>query len=288
MKSGRKYWLSILLGIVLASAGLYLFLPALISNNTMDLSRADEMPDFKQTNNAFAFPGKGLKYCAPVVVLDAFVYLQRHGYASLIASQGKESLAAQSVTRIAECMGTSDSTGTSTEQFLEGVQTYIKKFTPYRIASLRYAGWNRHQKEFDAKKQVPDLQWLKDGIKGDRAEWLNIGWYKFDPKNKDYIREDGHWVVLAGYGMNFSGAADEQTLIVKDPNPVAGNVSRKIFIELQALQEGSLKGPHEGLPRDASGYLFIKSQSDPMDTQKRIGIIDGAVVLELMPAFVKR
>lgn len=285
IRTGKRFWLSVSLGAALVLTVIYLLLPAVLSGSAMDVSRVDEIPDYKQTDPSFGFPGKGLKFCAPVAVLDSFVYLSKHGYSSLLRPE--DNGIAEACRNIAKCMQTGDA-GTSTEQFLKGVDTYIKDHSPYKISALVYAGWNRHQKEFDCQKQIPDLRFIKDGINGTRSEWLNIGWYRYDAEHRAYLREEGHWVVLTGYGMNFSGAADENTLIVKDPNPVAGMSSRKVFISVHPLKDASLTGPHEGLPREAAGYLCIDSMSEVLDAQKRIGIIDGAVVLDLMPGYMRR
>lgn len=280
----------ILLALIAFIAALLLLLvPGILSDSTMELSKVDQIPDIKQTVKGFGFPEKGLAFCAPVVVLDSFIWLSQNGYPKILGEgSGKgDDLTIVACRKLAELMETCPGPGTTTEQFIQGVKHYIEKCTPYRIASLKYEGWNRHSKEFDNGDSVPSLTWIKEGIRGNRCEWINIGWYKIDPVTKRMERQEGHWVTLVGYGVDLSGVAEPNTLIVRDPSPVLSQDPRKIFITVEPLIDGKLIGPHDGLPRDAKNYLFIKSMGTGVDSSgNRKGIIDGAIVLDLFPAWV--
>ena len=262
---------------------LVLFLPGIQSDSTMELSKVDAIPDIKQTDKRFGFPEKGLAFCAPVAVLDSFSWLSKNGYKIILPEVSKEVDPETGACRkLAELMETRPGLGTTTEQFLTGIKRYIETSTPYKIQSLKYEGWNRHSPEYDNAQPCPDLKWIKEGIRDKRSEWINIGWYKIDPATKTLERQQGHWVTLVGYGIGLDGAADPNTLIVRDPSPVLSKEPRKIFITVEPLKEGKLTGAHEGLPRDAAGYLFIKSMGNGVDSSgNRTGVIDGAIVLEL-------
>lgn len=277
----------VLLAVFLVSLSL-LLLPGILTDSTMELGKVDEIPDIKQTDSRFGFPKKGLEFCAPVVVLDSFVWLAKNGYKDLLLPATKEADAETvSCRKLAELMDTTPGPGTTTDQFLRGIKRYVEECTPYKILSLKYRGWNRHSPEYDDKQPCPSLKWIKEGIRDHRVAWINIGWYKIDPATKVMERQQGHWVTLVGYGVGFDGAADANTLIVRDPSPVLSKDPRKIFITVEALSDGQLTGAHEGLPRDARDYLFIKSMGNGVDSSgNRKGIIDGVIVLDLQPAWI--
>ncbi len=260
--------------------------PAINSQNTMYLDKLDQIPDIKQVENRFAFPEKGKDFCAPVVVTDSFVWLSKNGYENILGKPGARDPVVDCCRKLAELMDTRPGRGTNTEHFLTAVKSYIEQQTKYKIKSLQYEGWNKHSDQFDIAQPVPDLQWIKNGIKDKRCEWLNIGWYEFDEARNEYTRKSGHWVLPVAYGMDPAGASNQNVVIVRDPDPALSMEPRKIFINLSRIESGTLNGEHDGLPRDAKGYLKINAMGDGIaDTRSKrgVGIIDGAVVLELMP-----
>lgn len=278
--------IKMVLSIIFLLGIIVLFWPAINSSIIIYIDKVEQIPDIKQTDRRLQFPDFGKDYCAPVVVANSFLFLKNHGYNKVILKQDSESeLPVVSCQRLGELMKTKTGPGTSTENFLVGLKQYIETSTPYSIMSLKYRGWNRHPREFDDGQAVPDLSFVKHGIRDNRCEWLNIGWYKADPQKKELIRESGHWVTLVGYGIGADGVSNPNTLIVRDPEPVLSEESRKIFLTVGELRDGTLKGPHEGLPRAAKGYLQIKSMGNGLEdtSHHRIGIIDGAIVLELWP-----
>lgn len=271
---------------VFALAVLLLLFPALSSHSSMYLDKLDDIPDLKQTDSRFAFPQRGKDYCAPVVALDSFFWLyNKGGYKQIFGSKGEGAYKAG--VKLAQFMKTNNLEGTTTENFLAGLKNYIQNATPYKISSLKYRGWNRHQAEFDDKNAIASLDWIKSGLSGNRSCWINIGWYEYDKGKNEYRRQAGHWVALAAWGLGLSGSAEPNTIIVRDPDPVLSNEARKIFISLKVLDSGKLSGPHQGLPRDARSYPIISSMGNGIDSSRgRIGIIDGAVILDLWPAFL--
>jgi len=282
--------LKIFLLIVALGGAIVLIFPALRSQYLIYLEKEDLIPDIKQTDKRLGFPEMGKDYCGPVVVMDSFVCLKRKfGYDKIVSDllAGSDELPVESCRKLAELMGTKNGIGTSTENFLRGVKNYVEKSTPYLIRSLKYEGWNRHLPEYDNGHAVPELDWIKEGIRDNRSAWINLGWYKFDPDKKEYLRLSGHWVALIGYGVGLDGLADPNTLIVRDPDPVLSQESRKIFLTVEPIAEGILSGPHSGLPRAAKGYLRVKSMGNGIDSSRnRNGIIDGVIVLDLWPPFL--
>jgi hypothetical protein len=286
-KSKLKFIQTLVAGYGFLALAAYLFAPAICSQFIMFTEKVDSIPDIKQTDPRLALPDRGKDFCAPVAVLDSFVQLQKNGYDKIIDSPGADALPASSCQKIANLMETRSGSGTTTENFLKGLSDYIRQFTPYKIRALKYQGWNRHQKEFDSKQAVPQLSWLKNGIQGNRCEWINIGWYSKDPQSGELRRNAGHWVSLIGYGMGISGESDPNVLIVRDPDPVLSNEPRKIFVKVEKMQEDlQLTGPHYGLPRSSLGYLRIVSMGNGVSkAYNRTGIIDGAIVLDLQPSW---
>lgn len=262
----------------------FLFFPAISSRFVVYDEKINEIPDIKQTDPRLNFPQQGKDFCAPVVVVDSFAWLQKHGYDRILGSPEVKDPEIAACRKLAGMMATTPGTGTTTENFLAGLQKYISTGTPYALKSLKYEGWNRHQREFGNAADVPDLEWIKAGIRGNNCAWLNIGWYEEDRYTNSLVRTDGHWVALIGYGKENGGAANSSVIIVHDPDPVLSKEPRSIFIKLEALKEGTLRGPHQGLPRSASGYFRARPAGNGADpTRNRTGIIDGVIVLELQP-----
>ncbi|MBX9689278.1 MAG: hypothetical protein K2X27_21390 [Candidatus Obscuribacterales bacterium] len=265
-----------------------LCLPFFQSHEKMYIEKLDQIPDFKQTEKELGFPDQGRDFCAPVAVADTFAYMSEHGYRELLLKEDRNSktvMPIASCRKLAELMKTRPIQGTSSEDFLNGLKAYIEQCSGYKIKELKYHGWNRHPSEFDEHAEIPDLAFLKNSIRNNRYAWLNIGWYKENQQKHELERQSGHWLTLVAYGLDYNGLSEENTLIVRDPNPVQGRSPRNIFIKVEELKGGRLSGPHQGLPRSARNYLRVVKMGNLTDTsQNRIGIIDGAVVLELWPS----
>lgn len=286
-KEKIRFVISLALCVVFVCVVAALLLPAITSQATMYLDKVDEIPDIKQTDKRLHFPDNGKDFCAPVVVIDSFVQLKKHGYNRIFGDQaGSAEIPLDACSKLAKLMNTRTGPGTTTEDFLAGLKHYVEQFTPYKIKSLKYEGWNRHPAKFDNGQAAASLDWIKHGIRDNNCAWLNIGWYTINAESHEMKREAGHWVCLVGYGIGIDGVSDPNTLVVRDPDPVLSEESRKIFITVAPLETGYLTGPHYGLPRNAKGYLGIKAMGNGLDTTRhRTGIIDGAIVLELWPAW---
>ena len=222
------------------------------------------IPDFTQTHVRGAKAGNGQQYCGPVAVSNSFMWLagQEEGQLELI-----EKLAS------AGYMNTSLENGTGTTGILRGADRLARElFGGY--ASLEYQGWRKHPETYSSGVEVPQLRWIREGISGRSAVWLNIGWYRFDPSKDEYHRFGGHWVTLVG--------SEGNTLILHDPSPRAGESFANEHVRFRRLNTGRLVGRKAGLPRSARGHLLL-GEGMHMKARADAALLDGAVVLRLDP-----
>jgi len=71
-------------------------------------------------------------------------------------------------------MNTNLKTGTGAGGVLEGLARYIED-KGYEYSYLKFQGWRKRPERFGLGEPVPDLNWLKSGIKGNSTAWLNSG-----------------------------------------------------------------------------------------------------------------
>ena len=89
-------------------------------------------------------------------------------------------------------MNTSLKTGTSPAELMEGVAKFLKD-RGFLYGSLKYQGWRPHAKAFFTGVLAPHIDWIKKGLIGNSAVWLNVGFYKEDKEKDTYLRRNGHW-----------------------------------------------------------------------------------------------
>ena len=221
----------------------------------------NEIPDFTQTDVRGNNTGNGQQYCGPVAVSNSLMWLsdERTDQLELIKKLASK-----------RYMNTSLKNGTGTTGVLKGVDKIAKEwFGGY--SKLEYQGWRKHPKKFSTGLKVPEIEWLVKGISKDAAAWLNVGWYKFNEAKNEYRRIGGHWVSLVGF--------DENTLIIHDPAPRAGNSFANEYVEIYQIIDGTLVGKKIGLPTSAKGYyilgegMYVKYNAD-------VAILDGVVVFK--------
>lgn len=225
-------------------------------------SYENEIPDFTQTNVTASNTGNGQQYCAPVAVSNSIVWL---------ANSKNEQI--HFITKLAskKYMNTSLKNGTGTTGVLRGVEKISKElFGGYKV--LEYEGWRKHPESYSNGIKVPRIKRIESIISRRSAAWINVGWYKYNSKKKEYRRIGGHWVTLVGSKGN--------RLIFDDPAPRAGREFSNEVVEYEKISDGMLVGKKSGLPTPAKGYLslvkgmHIKSNAD-------VAIIDGVVYLEI-------
>lgn len=218
----------------------------------------DEIPDLTQSQVRGWQHNHGSEYCGPVAVANSLLWMMG-------LSEGQIEL----VKRLASpaYMNTDIRKGTTTASLLRGVHRIaMDLFGGY--SGLGYQGWKPHPSGFSTGIEVPEFDWITDGVATDAAVWLNVGWYRFDARTRVYHRVGGHWVTLAGF--------DGSTLIVHDPAPRAGHTFANEYVQTAVIRQGVLSDPATRLYRPAKGYLrlgggmHIKPIADA-------AILDGAV-----------
>lgn len=242
------------------------------------------IPDLMQSDKRADFPGGGTQYCCLVAVGNSLMWLDSNGFPDLVENSGSlfdDEVKLVKLLGSKAYMDTSLVNGTGTTKLMRGIKKYVQG-RGYEIEQLEYQGWRKHPKEMKTKFPIPRLSWIKEGIVGNGAVWLNVGWYKYDSSEDKYMRIAGHWVTLVGYGKDENGSINPNTLILHDPSPRAGKHFSNEYATVSKIRNGTLTGEWLGLPRSAVGYyklgggMHIKKQAD-------VAIIDGAIALKLRP-----
>ena len=144
-------------------------------------------------------------------------------------------------------MNTNLKTGTGAAAVLEGLSRYVED-RGYKHDYLKYQGWRKHAGRFATGVEIPQLKWTKQGLKGDSAVCMNVGWYKYTASKDEYVRIGGHWITLVGYGADREGKRDDAVLIVHDPATRAGKGPAHDYVWLKQIKSGRLTGKSSGLP----------------------------------------
>ncbi|MHC4743082.1 MAG: hypothetical protein ACYS8Z_14290 [Planctomycetota bacterium] len=261
--------------------------PALSRASVSYIEKLNSTGDLTQTARDAGLPNSGRTYCGPVAVSNSLIWLADHGFEKLAPALHDRRKAHIEVARSLgsdKYMNTSLKTGTGAGGILLGLARYIED-KGYEYRYLKFQGWRTHPERFSAGEGVPQLDWLKKGLKGDSAVLLNAGWYKFDPRKDEYTRIGGHWVTLVGYGVDEKGHEDPNILIVHDPSPRCGKSPHE-YVRMELITAGRLTGNRAGLPRSAKGYykmtggMHVKSTAD-------CAILDGAVVMKMKKSKLK-
>jgi C-terminal processing protease CtpA/Prc len=235
-----------------------------------------------QTDKKANFPGGGSQFCCLVSIANSLMRLDSNGFQNLVENSGSpfdDQVKLVKLLSSKRYMDTSLTNGTGTTKLMRGVKKYIQD-RGYEIAQLEYEGWRKHPQEMQTRFPVPRLSWIKEGILGNGAAWLNAGWYKYNSSKDEYIRIAGHWVTLVGYGKDKNGKLNQNCLILHDPSPRAGKTFSNEYAIVDKIDTGTLVGKWVGLPRSAVGYyklgggMHIKNEAD-------VAIIDGAITLKL-------
>jgi len=252
------------------------------------LEKLDSVPDLTQTDPNGKLPGGGIFYCAPVAISNSLVWLADNGFDNLMPDIADRTLAQFEMARqlgTRRYMNTSLETGSNTQEVLRGVYRYLID-KGYKNFWIEYQGWCRHPRLFGTRVDIPEVSWIKQGLKGDSVVWLNAGWYRYIPSKKYYYRFGEHWLTLVGYGVDKMGNKNPDILIVHDPAPRAGKKASHTYIKLQRLNSGQLVGTQDGLPRLAKGYYLLAGDMR-INRRADFAILDGAVVLRMKKKAVK-
>ena len=241
-------------------------------------------PDLTQTDPRCKFPSGGQAFCGPVAVANSFMRLAREGFPRLAPVAPRPLLTQIDIVRVLarpSHMATCPQTGTSTAHLIEGARRYVRD-RGYAIERIAYQGWRPRPREVHNAGAVVRLAWLKTQVaRPATAAWLNVGWYRAHDTRKDvWVRTGGHWVTLAGYGVDRTGQTSTNTLVLRDPSPRSGTRARYEFVTVRTLTRGRLEGRPKGLPRAATGMMrAVSGLAQPRGTT--MAVVDGAVVLRL-------
>lgn len=243
-------------------------------------SKISDMPDLTQTDKRGNLPGKGRSYCGPVAVSNSLVWLARHGYPNLAPGYNGT---IQSQASIAKVLGLkymkTNSKGTNTTRVIQGVRRYVQD-RGYRIAYLGYSGWHWVPSNYFTGQKRPSLAFIKRGALGRSAGWINLGWYKYDPVRRTYKRVRGHWVTLAGYGVDSNGKKSPDTILMHDPASRNGRKMATNYVKLRLLNGGTMFNNSGKRTVNAKGFYAIKSGL-VINKKADIGIIDGVVLMTM-------
>lgn len=246
--------------------------------------KINAIPDLMQTDRRANFPGGGTQYCCLVAIGNSLMWLDSNGFPDLVQNSGDlfyDQVRLVKLLGSKAYMDTSLANGTGTTKLMRGIKKYVHE-RGYEIEQLEYQGWRKHPEEMKTRVPVPKLSWIKQGILGNGAVWLNVGWYKYNRSKDEYMRIAGHWVTLVGYSKDENGKVNPDILILHDSSPRAGKGFSNEYATVSRIHSGILAGKWTGLPRSAAGYyklgrgMHIKKGAD-------FGIVDGAITLRLKP-----
>lgn len=226
--------------------------------------------DYYQEDTSFGgFPDNGKMYCGPVAASNAISFFLITGLLHdssmyVLSKQHQHTIICKLGSK--QYIGTG-SQGSSPASICRGVQKYINE-SGFK-SRITYDGWRFVPYEFRSKP-IPDLKAIKDTHQNSTvAVLINIGWYSYSEKIKEYIRSGGHWVTLNHF-CNKSGRFDSMSVL----DPGDPEQEARVLI-LSPLSNSVLQGSVPGLPKSSSGfYSFNRGRN-------RYGVIDGVIVIEI-------
>jgi len=241
--------------------------------------KIDEIPDYLQVDLAYGgFPGAGAQYCGPVAASNPLMWLDDHGYDEIIlntADRKEDQHDLIEALGSSAYMDTSTDTGTNTHRFVLGLDNYLRD-AGYADHSLEYQGWWAVLPEYQTGVEAVDLQWIKQGVEGNTAVILNVGWYVYDAGTDTYTRDGGHWVAMVGYNHDGTGY-NPDFLVIHDSSPLAGISFANEYVRLEPIESGTVQN---GSARSAEG-LYKLTEGMHMRLSIDYGILEGAVLLRM-------
>lgn len=243
-------------------------------------------PDFSQTDPDGEFEGDGSNYCAPVAISNSLMYLARHGFPNLAATDMSVKAAQIDLVQslaTTDYVDTNAKIGTTPAKILIGLTAYLAD-CGYESATLEYQGWREVPDRFDQGETHPDLDWIRHGIdQPGGGVWLNVGWYKYDSDSDEYLRCGGHWVTLVGYGVDADGDEDNGAFVIHNPLAKNSGSTSHDIIYLKAIESGTLTATGQyrikGLPQPANGYYEITGALGTPSGYT--AILDDAITLDM-------
>ena len=230
-------------------------------------------PDLMQTDKRAALPFKGNAHCGPVSVAGAMIWLANRGYPELAPSRNpgiKEQ--SRLAIEIGNMMNTTRRKGTTVNGFLRGIESYLSSKN-CKFASLKYQGWQRCEKKYHSGIKKPHPDWIFKSFDDSSCVFLKIGWYRYFPDKKEYVRFAGHFVNVVGLDRN------SHRLIIHDPSPRSGVEKQSEKVSLIKLKEGKIVS---GWVKPFSANAMYKLASQlKLKTGADLGILDGIIILKM-------
>lgn len=175
------------------------------------VEKIDLVPDLSMTDTTLELPDGGGYFCGPVSVANSLIYLQKNGYEKLLPEFQDDTVKIYSnlINQLSkdEYMKTATNKLTPAGYMVRGIKKYVSD-CGYEIEKIKY-------REF-GKKSDYDIDWLKNRISNGHETMLFLWITKeIEPNTMKIVA--GHWVSLAGYGMDMDGNTSPDYLIIHDP-----------------------------------------------------------------------
>lgn len=252
------------------------------------VEKVDSIPDLMQTDPALSLIEGGVKSCASVSVTNSFVWLADNGYENMMLRDVDGSVSYAKTAQVMDrVLRPSADRGALPPLFLGGVERYLsgQGYTDedYR---LELQGW-LHPEGFEGVS-IPNINAIKEGIIGDGAVWLFVGFYQFDEQKNEYQIISHHYVTLVGYGVDEYGKENPNVLIVHDPAPRSGPGVSHDYVHIEEIEQGRITvdpdtwaaSVYSQLPVDATGYYKL-GDGLAYNDKANVAILDGVIILEM-------
>jgi hypothetical protein len=240
-------------------------------------------PDYTQTDSSYGgFPDNngvmhGGVFCGPCSASNSLMWLANNGWENLCPPTGNRKRDQHDLIEVIasdQYMDSYEHNGTNPTRIANGMYDYIRD-CGYDFNRFEWQGRRYVPSQFDTGVNIPDLDWMREGIEGPTTVQLwSVGWYGYDAETDNYSRDGGHWVTMVGYGQNGSG---EDCMIIHDPSPRTGYSLQNNYVKLTPLQSGT-----KDHSEDLTGQYWLTGW--PINSVGDRAILDGVFVIDLAPA----
>lgn len=238
-----------------------------------NLDRLEITPDLMQTDKRASLPYAGRAHCGPVAASNGLIWLANAGYPKLsisknptIPQQGKLAI------EIGTMMNTTRKGGTTINGFIKGLSKYIKS-KGYKIDKLNYQGWEQCDRNYFTGIKKPRPYSIFDSFDDRTCVWLKIGWYKYFPAKKEYVRFAGHFVNVVAIDKT------NKQLIIHDSAPRSGIKKQSDKVSIEKIESGKLVSGWVK-PFDTNSMYKLNNQ---LKVKKKAdcGLLDGIIYLKM-------